>query len=278
MPDLANDKSEAGRTEPLGGFIRVESVSKTYQTQDGNKIEALTNFNLVVRQNEFLVLVGPSGCGKSTLLKLIVGLLPVTTGAIYFHGEEVRSPRVDVGMVFQEPLLLPWRSVRENVLLPVEILHKSDKDYRAEADRLLALVGLAGFEDRMPYELSGGMQQRAAICRALIHDPGVLVMDEPFGALDAMTRDEMGHELLRIWQRHRKTVIFVTHSIREAVWLADRVVVMTARPARIAEIVDVDFERPRTEKMQFLPKFGAYVESIGETIAGRSEKVVLCQD
>ena len=216
MPDLVNDKSEAGRAEPLGDFIRVENVSKTYQTQDGNKIEALTNFNLVVRQNEFLVLVGPSGCGKSTLLKLIVGLLPVTTGTIYFHGEEVRSPRVDVGMVFQEPLLLPWRSVRENVLFPIEILHKSDKDYRAEADRLLALVGLAGFENRMPYELSGGMQQRAAICRALIHDPGVLVMDEPFGALDAMTRDEMGQELLRIWQRHRKTAIFVTHSIREA--------------------------------------------------------------
>src|SRR6476661_4214119 len=127
MPDLANDKSEAGHAEPLGDFIRVENVSKTYQTQDGNKIEALTNFNLVVRQNEFLVLVGPSGCGKSTLLKLIVGLLPVTTGAIYFHGEEVRSPRVDVGMVFQEPLLLPWRSVRENVLFQIEILHKSDK-------------------------------------------------------------------------------------------------------------------------------------------------------
>ena len=278
MTDAVNDRSDVSRAGLSSDFIRVENVSKTYQTQDGNRVEALTNFNLVVRQNEFLVLVGPSGCGKSTLLKLIVGLIPVTTGAIYFRGEEVRSPRADVGMVFQEPLLLPWRSVRENVLFPIEILRKSDKDYRAEADRLLALVGLAGFEDRMPYELSGGMQQRAAICRALIHDPGMLVMDEPFGALDAMTRDEMGHELLRIWQRYRKTAIFVTHSIREAVWLADRVVVMTARPARIAEIVAIDFKRPRTDKMQFLPEFGDYVQSIGETIAGRSGKAVVCQD
>jgi len=278
VTDAVNDRSDVSRAGLSSDFIRVENVSKTYQTQDGNRVEALTNFNLVVRQNEFLVLVGPSGCGKSTLLKLIVGLIPVTTGAIYFRGEEVRSPRADVGMVFQEPLLLPWRSVRENVLFPIEILRKSDKDYRAEADRLLALVGLAGFEDRMPYELSGGMQQRAAICRALIHDPGMLVMDEPFGALDAMTRDEMGHELLRIWQRYRKTAIFVTHSIREAVWLADRVVVMTARPARIAEIVAIDFKRPRTDKMQFLPEFGDYVQSIGETIAGRSGKAVVCQD
>jgi NitT/TauT family transport system ATP-binding protein len=277
MHGALDDKPEQ-RPPVAGSFIRVVNASKIYQTQDGGEVEAFTDFNLDIKENEFLVLVGPSGCGKSTLLKMIVGLLPLTNGSIFFQGREVLSPRTDFGMVFQEATLLPWRSVRENVMLPIEILGKTDKDYRAEANRLLALVGLSGFESRMPYELSGGMQQRCAICRALIHDPRVLVMDEPFGALDAMTREEMGHELLRIWQQHRKTVVFVTHSIREAVWLADRVVVMTARPAKIAEIVDIAFERPRTEKMQFLPEFGDYVQSISETIAGRSGKAVLCQD
>lgn len=261
----------------VGEFIRVVNASKVYQTQDGGEVEAFTNFNLEIEENEFLVLVGPSGCGKSTLLKMIVGLLPPTRGAVYFQGTEVLSPRTDFGMVFQEATLLPWRSVRDNVMLPIEILGKTDKDYRAEAGRLLTLVGLHGFESRMPYELSGGMQQRCAICRALIHDPRVLVMDEPFGALDAMTREEMGRELLRIWQQNRKTVVFVTHSIREAVWLADRVVVMTPRPAKIADIIEIEFERPRTEKMQFLPKFGEYVQSISDIIAGRSG-AVLCKD
>jgi len=277
MHGALDDKSEKS-PQIAGGFIRIVNASKVYQTQDGGEVEAFTNFNLDIRENEFVVLVGPSGCGKSTLLKAIVGLLPLTSGSIFFQGVEVLSPQTNFGMVFQEATLLPWRSVRENVLLPIEILGKTDRDYRAETDRLLALVGLAGFEARMPYELSGGMQQRCAICRALIHDPRVLVMDEPFGALDAMTREEMGHELLRIWQQHRKTVVFVTHSIREAVWLADRVVVMTSRPAKIAEIIDIAFDRPRTEKMQFLPEFGDYVQSISETIAGRSGKAVLCQD
>jgi NitT/TauT family transport system ATP-binding protein len=277
MHGALDDKSE-GRPLVEGSFIRVVNASKIYQTQDGGEVEAFTDFNLNIKENEFIVLVGPSGCGKSTLLKMIVGLLPLTNGSIFLQGREVLSPQTDFGMVFQEATLLPWRSVRENVMLPIEILGKTDKDYRAEADRLLALVGLSGFESRMPYELSGGMQQRCAICRALIHNPRVLVMDEPFGALDAMTREEMGHELLRIWQQHRKTVVFVTHSIREAVWLADRVVVMTPRPAKIADIVEIAFERPRTEKMQFLPEFGDYVQSISETIAGRSGKAVLCQD
>jgi NitT/TauT family transport system ATP-binding protein len=271
------NKTQGGGLQGAGEFIRVVNASKVYQTQDGGEVEAFTNFNLEIEEDEFLVLVGPSGCGKSTLLKMIVGLLPPTRGAVYFQGTEVLSPRTDFGMVFQEATLLPWRSVRDNVMLPIEILGKTDKDYRAEAGRLLTLVGLHGFESRMPYELSGGMQQRCAICRALIHDPRVLVMDEPFGALDAMTREEMGRELLRIWQQNRKTVVFVTHSIREAVWLADRVVVMTPRPAKIADIIEIEFERPRTEKMQFLPKFGEYVQSISDIIAGRSG-VVLCKD
>ena len=259
-------------------IVQAVNVSKVYQSSDGDAVAALTDLNLEVNENEFLVIVGPSGCGKSTLLKLIVGLLPVTGGTIYFHGQAIRGPRTDVGMVFQEPVLLPWRTVRDNVLFPIEILRRRDRNYVEESDRLLTLVGLAGFQDKMPYELSGGMQQRVAICRALIHDPTVLVMDEPFGALDAMTRDEMGAELLRIWQHRRKTVIFVTHSIREAVWLADRVVVMTARPAKIADIIKIDFDRPRTDKMQFLPEFGRHVEEIADIVAGRRGKALLCQD
>jgi NitT/TauT family transport system ATP-binding protein len=248
--------------------IRIVNVSKTYESADGETVNALRDLNLEVAENEFVAIVGPSGCGKSTLLKLITGLLPATEGEIYVKGEAVRGPHTDFGMVFQEPVLLPWRNIRQNVMFPIEILGKKDRDYNEEAQRLLSLVGLAGFEDKAPYELSGGMQQRAAICRSLIHDPSVLVMDEPFGALDAMTREEMGAELLRIWHQRRKTVIFVTHSIREAVWLADRVVVMTARPARIADVVTIELPRPRTAKMQFLPVFGGYVESIGSSIAG----------
>jgi NitT/TauT family transport system ATP-binding protein len=261
-----------------GDMIRIENVTKVYPSRDGDDIQALTDLNLNVAENEFLSVVGPSGCGKSTLLKLIVGLLPITSGEILFHGQPVRGPRTDVGMVFQEPVLLPWRTVKENVMFPVEILKRSDRDYASEADRLLRTAGLGGFERKMPYELSGGMQQRAAICRALIHDPRVLVMDEPFGALDAMTREEMGAELLRIWQEFRKTVVFVTHSIREAVWLSDRVVVMTARPAKIADVITIDLPRPRTAKMQFLPEFGRYVEHIGSIIARKEGETVLCQD
>jgi NitT/TauT family transport system ATP-binding protein len=259
-------------------MIRIVNISKVYTSRTGQQIEALTPIDLDVGDNEFVAVVGPSGCGKSTLLKMIVGLLPATTGDIYFDDDRVRGPRTDVGMVFQEPILLPWRTVQKNVLFPIEILRRADRDYNEVAHRLLNLVGLGGFEQHMPYELSGGMQQRAAICRALIHDPGVLVMDEPFGALDAMTREEMGAELLRIWQQRRKTVVFVTHSIREAVWLADRVVVMTARPARIAAIIGIELPRPRTAKMQFLPEFGRHVERIGDIIAGQQREKLLCPD
>jgi NitT/TauT family transport system ATP-binding protein len=258
--------------------IRLEGVSKVYASRDGEPIEALKNIGLEIGDGEFVTIVGPSGCGKSTLLKMIVGLLPISSGVLTVDGQPVVGPRVDVGMVFQEPVLLPWRTVRDNVLFPIQILRRRDRDYPREADRLLQLVGLAGFERKMPHELSGGMQQRVAICRALIHDPGVLVMDEPFGALDAMTREEMGGELLRIWQERRKTVIFVTHSIREAVWLADRVVVMTARPGTVADVLEVPLPRPRTARMQFLPEFGHRVEEIGDLISRKPGDRVLCQD
>jgi NitT/TauT family transport system ATP-binding protein len=259
-------------------MIRLDGVSKIYESRDGELLEALKNISLEIADREFVTIVGPSGCGKSTLLKLITGLSPISSGAITFDGEPVSGPRADVGMVFQEPVLLPWRRVRDNVLFPIEILRRRDRDYAREADRLLQLVGLGGFERKMPWELSGGMQQRVAICRALIHDPGVLVMDEPFGALDAMTREEMGAELLRIWSERRKTVLFVTHSIREAVWLADRVVVMSSRPGVIAEVIDVDLPRPRTTRMQFLPEFARHVEDIGELIARRRGDGVLLRD
>ena len=259
-------------------MIRIESVSKTYLSQDGEPVEALRDISLEIADGEFVTLVGPSGCGKSTLLKMLVGLLPVSSGAIWFDETRVTGPRVDVGMVFQEPVLLVWRTVKNNVLFPIEILRKRRGDHDAEAQRLLDLVGLRGFERKMPYELSGGMQQRVALCRALIHNPGVLLMDEPFGALDAMTREEMGAELLRIWQGRQKTVLFVTHSIREAVWLADRVVVMTPRPGKIADVLKVGLPRPRTAKMQFLPEFGRLVEDIGELIAKKPGDAVMCQD
>lgn len=243
-------------------MIRIDGVNKTYMSRRGEPIEALRDINLEIGEREFVTIVGPSGCGKSTLLRLIVGLLPVTEGLITFDGMPVKGPRVDVGMVFQQPVLLPWRSILDNVLFPIDILRRKEKDYLAEANSLLRLVGLEGFGDRSVWELSGGMQQRASICRALIHDPKVLVMDEPFGALDAMTREEMGVELLRIWQERQKTVLFVTHSIREAILLADRVVVMTPRPGQVSKLIDVNLPRPRTEDMEFLPQFDQHVQEI----------------
>lgn len=247
-------------------MIRLEGVSKTYVVVRGEPVEALRNINLEIGEREFITIVGQSGCGKSTLLKLIVGLLPVSDGTIYFEDTEVKGPRNDIGMIFQQPVLLQWRTIFDNVMFPIEILHRKKKDYEAEAHNLLELVGLTGFDDHSPWELSGGMQQRVSICRALIHDPKLLVMDEPFGALDAMTREEMGIELLRIWRERQKTVLFVTHSIRESIMLADRVVVMTPRPGEIAKIIDVELPRPRSEEMEFLPEFERHIQDIKDLI------------
>ncbi len=252
-------------------FIGVENVSKRYQTRSRTVVTALEGVSLDVHADEFLTIVGPSGCGKSTLLKLIAGLLPPTEGTIRVRGTPLDGPSPDVGMVFQSPVLLPWRNVVNNILFPIEILGRSRSQYRAEAERLIALVGLAGFERSVPRELSGGMQQRVSICRALIHDPPLLLMDEPFGALDAMTREEMGLELLRVWSERRKTVVFVTHSIPEAILLADRVAVMTARPGRIVNVVPIDLPRPRSIKMEFSPDFQKYAEAIRAAIAPSRE-------
>jgi NitT/TauT family transport system ATP-binding protein len=229
-------------------------------------VTALKDVSLSIKQNEFVTLVGPSGCGKSTLLKLIGALIRPSRGTLLLDGAPLLRPSRDVGIVFQEAVLLEWRSVLDNVLLPTEILGLDKIKSRNRAIELINLVGLAGFEKRFPRELSGGMQQRVSLCRALIHNPSVLLMDEPFAALDAMTREELGFELMRIWDTDKKTVIFVTHNINEAILLADRVVAMTPRPGRIARVVDIDLSRPRSIDMEFTQKFKSYSDEIREVI------------
>jgi len=249
--------------------IRLDGVEKTYRTRRGDGVRAVEDVTLHVAENEFVTLVGPSGCGKSTLLRLVAGLTPATRGAIRVRDTAVREPFPDVGFVFQQPVLLPWRSVLDNVLFSVEMLGQPPRQYRKQAADLLELTGLGGFETKYPRELSGGMQQRVAICRALLPDPSLLLMDEPFGALDAMTREEMSLELLRVWEERRKTILFVTHSIPEAILLADRVVVMTARPGRIARVLTIDLPRPRTMELEFDPRFKAASDEVRSLIFAR---------
>jgi NitT/TauT family transport system ATP-binding protein len=226
--------------------IRVDNVSQTFVGRKGASVEALRGINLDVGEGEFVAAVGRSGCGKSTLLRLIAGLIPATSGQVLIAGTPVHKPLRDVGMMFQRPALLPWRSVLDNVLLPVEIFGWHRSKYRQHALELLEMVGLQDFGKRLPHELSGGMQQRVALCRALITRPKVLLMDEPFSALDALTRAELAVELQRIHMEFHATIVFVTHSVQEAVLLADRVAVMTARPGRVREIVLVEIPRPRS--------------------------------
>ncbi|HSB42308.1 MAG TPA: ABC transporter ATP-binding protein [Methylomirabilota bacterium] len=253
-------------------FIALERVGMTYEARSG-PVEALRDISFAVGRGEFVALVGPSGCGKSTLLRIVAGLRMPTAGAVSVEGRPVTRPHASVGMVFQAPILLKWRSILDNVLLPAELAGLEPRRYRDRARDLLRLVGLGDFESKLPHELSGGMQQRASLCRALLLDPPLLLMDEPFGALDAMTRDEMNLELLRVWgegSRERKTIVFVTHSIPEAVFLADRVVVMTPRPGRLARVFDVPLPRPRTVASRATPAFGALTLSIHEAIGVRS--------
>jgi NitT/TauT family transport system ATP-binding protein len=226
-------------------MIQMSRVSRSFHSRRG-VVEALRGVDLEVREGEFIALVGRSGCGKSTLLRLIAGLVPVSAGRITVDGTPVTKPRQDVALMFQSPALLPWRTVADNVLLPVEMFGWDTGEYRDRALRLLDTVGLAGFEKRLPHELSGGMQQRVALCRSLIQQPRVMLMDEPFSALDALTREEMAIELQRIHLEHRATTVFVTHSITEAVLLADRVAVLTPRPGRVLRVMDIDIPRPRT--------------------------------
>ncbi len=251
VTDARAPSGSARSTRPV---IEIKGVSKTYKTQDG-EVPSLKPLDFDIHDGEFLVVVGPSGCGKSTLLKLIAGLLPPSEGEIRVDGRVVKSPHRDVGIVFQSALLLPWRRVLENVMMPVEVKGLPIGEYRNRALALLKMVGLDGFEKKYPWQLSGGMQQRAAICRALVHDPKIVLMDEPFGALDAMTRERMNVELQRIQRETGKTVLLITHSIPEAVFLADRVLVMSARPGQIDAIYDVTLPRPRSLDVMADPRF-----------------------
>ena len=248
----------------MPNFIELSGVSKTFVTRSGDQVPALADIGLTIAPGEFTCVVGPSGCGKSTLLRILAGLVQATAGTVAIAGAPVVSPRRDIGMVFQSPVLLPWRSVVQNVLVPAEVIGMPRRVARQRAEALLDLVGLAQFADKTPAELSGGMRQRVSIARALMHDPQTLLMDEPFGALDAMTREAMNLELLRIWQAQKKTVVLITHSIEEAVFLSDRVFVMSARPGRILSTIDVDLPRPRTNRTRHEPAFVALAGSLRE--------------
>ena len=244
-------KASISGDRPLA--IEIDGVGKVYQSSDG-AVTALGSINLDIRQGEFVSLLGPSGCGKTTLLRIVAGLEDATTGHVHLHGRGLDG----LGFVFQRDVLLNWLTIIDNVLLPIDFKNKKPKAYRERARQLLATFGLDGFENKRPWELSGGMRQRAAICRALIDDPELLLMDEPFGALDALTRDELNVELQSLWQHSNKTALFVTHSISEAVFLSDRVVVVSDKPGRIVEVLDIDFARPRSLDIREEAVFGRY--------------------
>ena len=246
--------------------VTLAGVGKTY----AGGLEAIHDVGFHVEPGEFLTLLGPSGCGKSTLLMMMAGLLAPSRGTVAVNDARVDGPRADVGIVFQSPTLLPWRTVLGNVLVPIEMLRRSRREWEGRARELLAMAKLDGFETKLPHELSGGMKQRVSICRALIHDPSLLLMDEPFSALDALTRDQMGQELMRIWELDRKTVVFVTHSIREAVFLSDRVLVMSARPATIGFETSIKLPRPRVAEMQESEEFNRYAGVLRRAIEAGS--------
>jgi NitT/TauT family transport system ATP-binding protein len=262
----SSETTPDGRSATSTPYVRVSGVSKSYDHGE-NPAVVLKEVTLNIAPGEFISIVGPSGCGKSTLLKCIAGLQPVTAGRIMVKDEHVLAPPDNMAIVFQRDVLLDWRTVLDNVLLMVEFKGLKRKDYEARATQLLTTYGLGDFLRRYPWELSGGMRQRAAICRALVVDPELLLMDEPFGALDAITRDDLNVELERLWYATRKTLLFITHGIDEAVYLADRVVVMAKNPGRIAEIIDIDIPRPRSLSVRQTPKFGKYTSEIRRLFA-----------
>jgi NitT/TauT family transport system ATP-binding protein len=241
--------------------VKVDALTKTFGT--GAAVEDLS---FEVRENEFVTIVGPSGCGKSTTLRIVSGLVPPTQGKVSIRGKQVDAPIGDVGMVFQSPVLLPWRNTVGNVLFTAEMRGESPSAHRERALHLIKLASLEGFEQRYPHELSGGMQQRVAICRALLLNPSLLLMDEPFGALDIMTREKMGFELLKIWSANKTTVLFVTHSITEAVLLSDTIIVMTARPGKAKAVISVDLPRPRDVKTLRDPQFVELAGAVRDNI------------
>jgi len=240
-------------------YIRIERLSKTF-----GDVTALRDIDISIEQGSFVSIVGPSGCGKSTLLRIVAGLLDYEHGSVALDGQAIHGTRRDVGFVFQSSILLPWRTILENVMLPAEVLGLDMKKARERALQLLHMVRLDGFEEKLPRQLSGGMQQRASIARALLHDPKILLMDEPFGALDALTRERMNLELQRIWAESGKTVVLITHSIPEAIFLGDTVLVMTPRPGSIERVLRVDLPRPRTMHAMATPEFGRIADEIRE--------------
>jgi NitT/TauT family transport system ATP-binding protein len=249
-------------------YLDLRGLTKVYATRDG-AVRALDQVSLRGRRGDFISIVGPSGCGKSTLLMMAAGLMAPSSGSVAVDGEIVAAPRTEIGIVFQSPVLLEWRTALGNVMLQAEAKHLERGSAERRARELLASVGLAGFEDKYPHELSGGMRQRVSICRALIHDPPQLLMDEPFGALDALTRDQLVLDLQRICAERRVSVLFVTHSVAEAVFLSDQVIVMTPRPGRIERIIDIELPRPRRLALRETPEFARYSRDILELFLAR---------
>jgi NitT/TauT family transport system ATP-binding protein len=254
--------------EPDQPFLRLQGLSKVYATRDG-PVRALDHVSVSEKRGEFLSVLGPSGCGKSTMLMIAAGLIPASSGDVAVDGTPVTTPRTDLGIVFQSPVLLEWRTALGNVMLQAEAKKLERRAAERRARELLASVGLGGFEDKYPHELSGGMRQRVSLCRALIHNPPLLLMDEPFGALDALTRDQLVLDLQQIWNERRMTVLFITHSVPEAVFLSDQVVVMTPRPGRIDRVINIDLPRPRTLAMRETPEFARYSHEILELFLAR---------
>ncbi|HEX9466435.1 MAG TPA: ABC transporter ATP-binding protein [Alphaproteobacteria bacterium] len=249
-------------------YLQIRDLSKVYATRDG-AVRALDGVSLAARRGEFLTILGPSGCGKSTLMMIASGLVPASGGLVSVEGRPVVRPRTDIGVVFQSAVLLEWRTALGNVMLQAEAKKLERKAAERRARELLVQVGLGGFEDKYPHELSGGMRQRVSLCRALIHNPRQLMMDEPFGALDALTRDQLVLDLQRIWNETRTTVLFITHSVAEAVFLSDRVIVMTPRPGKIDRVIDIDLPRPRTLAMRETQRFADYNRQILELFLAR---------
>jgi len=249
--------------QPRPDYIRIDGLSKTFGDRSGGVL-ALKDIACTIEQGSFVTIVGPSGCGKSTLLRIMAGLLDYEVGEVVLDGKTIHGTRRDVGVVFQSSILLPWRTILENVMLPAEVLGLDMKKARERAMQLLQMVRLEGFEHKLPRQLSGGMQQRASIARALLHDPKILLMDEPFGALDAMTRERMNLELQRIWMESGKTVVLITHSIPEAVFLGDVVFVMSPRPGTLEQVIRIDLPRPRSMAAMSAPAFALAAGQIRE--------------
>jgi NitT/TauT family transport system ATP-binding protein len=261
MSEVRNSTSGVSRDGQSREVIKVANVGRVFRSSTG-EFHALDDITFDITHNQFVSILGPSGCGKSTLLRIVAGLDYASAGFVELEGQRVEGPQTQLGVVFQNPLLLAWRTALENVLLQAEARKMDPRQAKGDALKLLDQVGLGGSEEKRPHQLSGGMQQRVSICRALLHDPEILLMDEPFGALDALTRDQMNVDLLRLWERGKKTVVFVTHSIAEAVFLSDRVMVMTPSPGKICLDLAIELPRPRRLRARDTAEFSEYIHQI----------------